>query len=190
MNIARGFSLVELLVVLAIVAMLALVSAPLATGWIRNAQLERDFAGIQRALSTTKSLAMRNITGAAGQAAAFVPAAALCRAGETLIIVQRGVPNPNDEANCNRVVPASVNNKPVYSMGQDVVITFGSNNQAFCGAAFDARGSVRMCRGANCSTCDVIFDPRSNSGALKVTVIGADTTSDPSNDQSQLIRAF
>lgn len=189
MKINQGFSLIELLVVLAVVAFLAFISAPLATGWIRNAQLERDFAGIQRALSTTKSLAMRNVTGTPAQGAVFVATAALCRANDTLIIYQRGIPAPTDLASCNRVSAVAAENKPLYSMGQDVAITFGANNQAFCGAVFDARGSVRLCSGANCTTCDTTFDPRA-SGALKVSISGADATSDPNSDQTQLIRAF
>ncbi|RYZ95266.1 MAG: type II secretion system protein, partial [Moraxellaceae bacterium] len=78
MNRKLGFSLIELLVVLAVVAFLAFVTVPLATGWIRNAQLEKDFAGLQRALGTAKALAMRNSTGAASSE----PVAVLCRSGD------------------------------------------------------------------------------------------------------------
>lgn len=188
----RGFTLIELLVVLAMVAFLAFITVPMATGWIRNAQLERDFAGIQQALGTTKALAMRNSTATAAvdAAAAFIPASILCRASDTLVIFQRGVPNSADLASCARLSPVASNNKPIYRMGQDVAITFGVNNQAFCGAAFDARGSLRLCQGANCATCDITFDPRTNTGALKVAISGADSTSDPDHDQTQLIKAF
>lgn len=188
----QGFTLIELLVVLALVAFLAFITLPMATGWIRNAQLERDFAGIQQALGTTKALAMRNSTAAAATdvAAVFVPASTLCRANDTLVIYQRGVPDSADLASCARVSPVASNNKPIYSMGQDVAITFGANNQAFCGAAFDARGSLRLCRGVNCATCDIAFDPRTSTGALKVSISGADAMNDPDHDQTQLIRAF
>jgi prepilin-type N-terminal cleavage/methylation domain-containing protein len=192
MQRVRGFTLIEILVVLAMVAFLAFMTVPMATGWIRNAQLERDFAGIQQALGTAKALAMRNSSaaGAVDAAGAFVPAVALCRAKDTLIIYQRGVPNSADQASCNRVSPVASNNKPIYSMGQDVAITFGANNLAFCGAAFDARGSLRLCRGVDCTSCDLTFDPTTNAGALKVAISGADATTDPDHDQTQLIRAF
>jgi prepilin-type N-terminal cleavage/methylation domain-containing protein len=179
----RGFTLIELLVVMAIVAFLAFVTVPLAIGWIRNAQLEKDFAGIQRALGTTKALAMRNI----GAAKAGEPAAVLCRSGVQLIIYQAGVP-AGAVASCTRVSATAANNKPVYGMGQDVAITFGANNQAFCGAQFDARGSMRLCQGANCATCDVAFNPETN-GGLKVLITGADAV-DVNNDQTQSIRTF
>lgn len=180
-----GFTLIELLVVLAVVAFLAFATVPLASGWIRNAQLERDFAGVQRALGTAKALAMRNAQGVS--AAGFTPTAVLCRLNTSLLIYQLDQPNKNDAASCSR---AAASDKPVHSLGQDVSITFGANNQAFCGAQFDARGSVRLCQGANCATCDLSFDPRLDSGAIKVTVAGADATADASKDQTQLIRAF
>lgn len=187
MNMKQGFTLIELVVVLAIVAFLVVLSVPLASAWIRNAQLERDYAGIARALSTTKSLAMRNFTGSAAQGV-FTPTAALCRANDTLVIFQRGVPNTTDQASCSRLSPTASNNKSAYTMGQDVAITFGANNQAFCGAVFDARGSMRLCSGANCATCETNFDPR-DAGALKVVVSGADASTSNS-DQTQFIRAF
>lgn len=181
----NGFTLIELLVVLAVVAFLAFVTVPLASGWLRNAQLERDFAGVQRALGTAKALAMRNPQ--AVSTASFTPTAALCRSGTSLLIYQLDQPNKNDPANCSRV---AASDKPVHSLGQDVSITFGADSKAFCGAQFDARGSVRLCRGANCTTCDLTFDPRLDSGAIKVSVLGADATTDASKDQTQLIRAF
>jgi len=180
-----GFTLIELIVVLAVVAFLAFVTVPLASGWIRNAQLERDFAGVQRALGTAKALAMRNAQGVA--AGGFTPTAVLCRVDTSLLIYQLDQPNKNDPASCSR---ALASDKPVHRLGQDVSITFGANNQAFCGAQFDARGRVRFCQGANCATCDLLFDPRLDSGALKVAVAGADATADASKDQTQLIRAF
>ena len=49
MQRARGFSLIELCSGSGGGGVLAFVTVPLASGWIRNAQLERDFAGLQRA---------------------------------------------------------------------------------------------------------------------------------------------
>ncbi len=184
-TLSRGFTLVELLVVVALVAFLAFVTAPLASGWLRNAQLERDFAGVQRALGTAKALAMRNAQ--AKPSAGFTPTAVLCRLEESLLIYQVDQPNKNDTASCSR---AALSDKPVHRLGQDVSISFGASSKAFCGAQFDARGSVRLCQGANCATCDLTFDPRLDSGAIKVAVAGADTTTDASKDQTQLIRAF
>jgi prepilin-type N-terminal cleavage/methylation domain-containing protein len=180
----RGFTLIELLVVLAIVAFLAFVTVPLASGWIRNAQLEKDFAGIQRALGTTKALAMRNLN----NAKVGVATAVLCLSGVQLIVYQSEVP-AGAAASCARIDPIAANNKPLYSLGQDVTITFGATNQAFCGAQFDARGTMRLCQGANCATCDITFNPDTN-GGLKVQINGADTNLDDAHDQSQFIRAF
>jgi|GEM_PF-3262214 len=190
MQRARGFSLIELLVVLAVVAFLAFVTVPLASGWIRNAQLEKDFAGVQRALGTTKALAMRNSTGADSGVASAV----LCRSGQDLFIFQRTGTTPATAAACSRLALLTPADRPVYHMGQDVAITFGNNNQAFCGASFNSRGAVSLCQGADCSTCTLPFDPATG---LSVVVTGADTLRDPNNannadpnDQSNIIRAF
>ncbi|RYZ83456.1 MAG: hypothetical protein EOO68_32955 [Moraxellaceae bacterium] len=78
-------------------------------------------------------------------------------------------------------------------MGQDVSITFG-NNRAFCGARFDARGTVTLCDGVGCNNCTTAFDPATG---LSVTIAGADSFKDPNdatksnpNDQTNTIRAF
>lgn len=197
-----GFSLVELLVVLAVVAFLAFVTVPLASGWIRNAQLEKDFAGLQRALGNAKALAMRNATGSA--APENIPpnspfasdniAAVLCRKGDNLFLATAAdLPAANRscaDANWNNINAGA---RPFYRMGQDVAISFG-NQIAFCGAYFDARGRVRLCQGNPCTTCTTAFDPATG---LSVVVAGADTTQDPNNanrpdpnDQSNTIRAF
>ena len=183
-----GFSLIELLVVLAIVAFLAFVTVPLASGWIRNAQLERDFAGIQRALGLAKALAMRNSTGAAVNTlpAAATATAAICRRNQDIFIYQI-VPagaNPQQNADCTRA-----GGNPVYHMGDNVAITY--NNQAICGAQFDGRGRLRLCQGAACNNCTLAFNP---DVGLVVDVTGADNTgatnADEKNDQSRFIRAF
>lgn len=198
--------MVELLVVLAVVAFLAFVTAPLASGWIRNAQLEKDFAGVQRALGTAKALAMRNGTGMRVPEKINISeaikaeniAAILCRKGVN-IFVASAADLPANKRTC---ADADWNNiekgaKPFYKMGQDVKIAFG--NEEFCGAHFDARGRVRMCD-KTCTTCTATFDP---STGLSVEVKGADTykvaaptaadsgntKSDP-KDQTHIIQAF
>lgn len=201
MNRSQGFSLVELLVVLAVVAFLAFITAPLATSWIRNAQLERDFAGVQRALGTAKALAMRNSNGVAASdnvaANAAFPAevvtVALCRSGDDLFVAA-SPPAPAAPVNCaeaawNRLPTG----RPIYHMGQDVAITF-SNQKNFCGALFDARGRVRLCEGNPCTTCTTAFD---SATGLSVLIAGADSFKDAADsnksdpkDQSNIIRAF
>ncbi len=198
-----GFSLVELLVVLAVVAFLAFVTVPLASGWIRNAQLEKDFAGLQRALGTAKALAMRNATGIEAPNS-FLPnaplpganiAAVLCRKGDNLFLASAAdLPVAANrscaDANWNSIAAGA---RPFYRMGQDVAITFG-NQIAFCGAYLDVRGRAKLCQGNPCTTCTTSFDPATG---LRVVVAGADTTQDPNNanrpdpnDQSNTIQAF
>ena len=131
MQRAEAFSLIELLVVL-VVAFLAFVTVPLASGWIRNAQLERDFAGLQRALGTTKALAMRNSTGADSG----VTKCGALPLGKGLFMFQRTGTTPGDSRRLHSPKFTAPADQPIYRMGQDVAITFGNNNQAFCGASF------------------------------------------------------
>ena len=206
MKYKQGFSLVELLVVLAVVAFLAFVTAPLASGWIRNAQLEKDFAGVQRALGTAKALAMRNGTGmsapeniAVNQAIeANNRAAIVCRKENNLFLAS-AVDLSENKRTCADADWNDIKNgaKPFYKMGQDVSIAFG--NKKFCGAHFDSRGRVRLCD-ESCTTCTASFEP---STGLSVVVKGADTFKDPAataaekesnkldpKDQTTIIRAF
>ena len=60
----RGFSLVEMMVVVAIIGILALVAAPFSTRWQQNADVRAASASLELAFGRAKALALRNPSGA------------------------------------------------------------------------------------------------------------------------------
>ena len=69
--LCRGFTLIELMVTLAVLAMLLLATVPLAADWIHSAQTRDAHGKLVRSYGTTKALALRNPLGApAGTVAA------------------------------------------------------------------------------------------------------------------------
>ncbi len=59
-NACRGFTLVELLVTIAIVAMLLVVAGPLANDWVRSAQTHTARTQLIEGFDMAKALALRN----------------------------------------------------------------------------------------------------------------------------------
>lgn len=59
----RGFSMIELMVVLAIGALLMLVAAPLTKTWVDNATVRQTTFRLQEGMSQAKALALRNVGG-------------------------------------------------------------------------------------------------------------------------------
>jgi type IV pilus assembly protein PilA len=74
----RGFTLIELMVTIAIVALLALVSAPMALSWVNGARVADARAKLTQGFGKAKALALRNpgqVTGAAAAASLVLDAA-------------------------------------------------------------------------------------------------------------------
>jgi len=83
MNGTRGFSLVELMVVVAVMALLGLLSAPMTQGWSDSAQLRQAEGRIDQGLGMARALALRNRYGIVdGQ-----PVALLCLSSANLLTV-------------------------------------------------------------------------------------------------------
>jgi len=95
---ARGFSLIELMVTVAIMAFLLVTGLPLTLAWMADVH-QRDAANtLAEGLSRAKAIALRN---PAGQIDAGVPAAMLCMSGQRLY-----VPTSGDVASCADANPS------------------------------------------------------------------------------------
>jgi prepilin-type N-terminal cleavage/methylation domain-containing protein len=82
----RGFTLIEVMIVVAIFALIVLVAAPLSGGWIRESDLVTAEAQLTEAIGRAKAAALRN-----GRAATDEnPVAAVCRSDSNLLTVIEG----------------------------------------------------------------------------------------------------
>lgn len=81
---ARGFSLVELMVTLAIVAVLGLLAVPFTAAWVQGSRQEEVRGALAQAVGQARALALRNPAGLPPGA----PAACVRRAAAALEVVQ------------------------------------------------------------------------------------------------------
>lgn len=80
MKRSQGFTLIELMITIAIFSLMVTMGAQLTTSWVNSAQ-QRDAAGLlKQGISRAKATALRNPGGALNS----WPAAALCRSGQVL----------------------------------------------------------------------------------------------------------
>lgn len=82
----RAISLIEVMVVVAITAILAMMSAQFGIMWSNNAKVTQSQATLQQAFAHTKATALQNYAGQTNGA----PAAVLCFSGTQLTVYQGG----------------------------------------------------------------------------------------------------
>jgi len=80
---SRGFTMIELMVTLFIIALLALMAAPLGSAWVRSAQVRLTVHRLAEAMAQAKALALRNPNAAKDDE----PAALLLSAGSQLCVL-------------------------------------------------------------------------------------------------------
>lgn len=78
----QGLSLVEILVVLAIIALLGLVAVPFTSTWIDESRVAEGTSIVKRVVSKAQATALRNPEGVIGSE----PAAGIKRVGELLLV--------------------------------------------------------------------------------------------------------
>lgn len=78
----RGFTLVELMITLALIAIIAMAAVPYTASWIHAAQVQTTAANLEQAFAKAKALALRNPSGVTASA----PAASVKLAGNIVIV--------------------------------------------------------------------------------------------------------
>lgn len=63
MNRASGFSLIEMMVVVAILGILAVAGTALTVNWVKQAEITKTVASLANAISLAKSTSIRNERG-------------------------------------------------------------------------------------------------------------------------------
>lgn len=80
----RGFTLIELMITIAVFALLLAIGAPLTRAWSDSAHQREAASLLQQGLSRAKATALRNVGGVLNPE----PAAVLCHSGQTLMLFQ------------------------------------------------------------------------------------------------------
>ena len=133
----RGFSLIELIITLAVLGMLLAVGVPLTRAWSDSAY-QREAAGqLQQGLSRAKATALRNKGGVQNTA----PAAVLCLSQQelTLFTLEK-----------DQGIDCSATSNILWSAALPASATIKTSNSNFTCVAFDNRGLVA--EGTACST--------------------------------------
>lgn len=116
-SIQSGFTLIELMVGLAITALLLATAVPLSTGWVNSADVTQTKAALQKAFSQTKSIALENPDKVTGDSAA----AFMCVSGNTVRVqtIDHGTCGSGDvwKAGINSSVTLSVNSAAFNCIG-------------------------------------------------------------------------
>jgi prepilin-type N-terminal cleavage/methylation domain-containing protein len=162
-NSVKGFTLIELMVTLAVMSILLMAGVPLTQGWINSAH-QRDAASvIQQGIARAKAMALRNPAGVIGS---DKPAALLCRNDSTLVLAQ---PASNQNAfNCSQVGSAQI----VWSSALPKQVTVESDDKAFQCVALDNRALPFQSSqaGLNCATVDLAVKA-GREDALPISII-------------------
>lgn len=83
-----GFTLIEVLIVIAIFAMIILVGAPLTGAWVTDANRLETEGQLTQAMGRAKAAALRNYMAATGD----TPVTAICLADDNILTVLEGAP--------------------------------------------------------------------------------------------------
>lgn len=136
----RGFTLIEILITIAIIALIILVAAPLSGGWVRDADLINTEAQLTEAVGRAKAAALRNNRAATGDN----PAAVICRSNTNLLTVMEGT-----SAAAPSCTPTGTQ---IWQAQIKSSITVEVNNTAFSCLCFNNKGATTI--SAPCSnTC-------------------------------------
>lgn len=137
MKRSRGFSLIELMITLAVLGILLAVGVPLTRAWSDSAY-QREAAGLlQQGISRTKATALRNEGGVQNSA----PAAVLCLSSQSLKLFK---------LDKGQGIDCSATSNSLWSAALPSSATIKVQGSNFTCVAFDNRGLVA--KGTACST--------------------------------------
>lgn len=115
MNRASGFSLIEMMVVVAILGILAVAGTALTVNWVKQAEITKTVSSLANAISLAKSTSMRNERGFTDNSAA----SQICLNSNNILSVHK--PTSSASASCTSTsiysfqIPANVQIKDVSS---------------------------------------------------------------------------
>lgn len=152
----RGFTLIEVLIVIAIFAVIILVAAPLSGYWVTDANRLETEGQLNQAISRAKAAALRNYMGATSEkdpaTDEVAPVAAMCLSDANLLTIRQGTPgSPPTAPSCDTATGTQLWQAQLHKN-----ITVQSNSADFVCMCFDNRGVPT--KGGSCSSCTVSMD--------------------------------
>lgn len=153
-----GFTLIEIMVVIALIAFLALSVSPIGGSWVRSANVQKTEGNLMEAIGRAKAGALRNPTGLVGG----LPVTAICLS-DTLVVLQSADSNP---PNCTGLVGNQLWRIPIDT---GVKITASSTStEAISCACFNNKGLLST--NETCSSCATTTTFHLSSGSKNATV--------------------
>lgn len=137
----RGYTVIEVMIVIAILATLALSVSPLTGSWIQSSDLTETEAQLTQGIARAKSASIRNLRAASNGA----PVAALCISGTKMMTILEGT--SSDAPNC-----ATPTGTQLWQsqLDTDVNIVNKDSSSAVSCLCFDNRGVITT---SGCSSC-------------------------------------
>lgn len=156
---ARGFTLIEILLVVAIFAVLLLVGIPLSSQWVKNANLVDAEAQLTQAVGRAKATALRNQMAATGNS----PVAAVCLNNSNVLSMLEGV--YGTPPNCTSTPPSG---NTTWQVQLKQGVTIKNAGGAFSCVCFSNKGFLTNT--GNCSACSSTTDFTLEAGSETVNI--------------------
>lgn len=152
-RLVKGFTLIEVLIVIAIIGALVLVAAPLTGGWVKEANITNVESAMNEAIGRAKAIALRNENAITGNNAV----AAICIDSATRKLTVLESASAGASPDCTTPTGAQVWQS---QLSTDIAVTVaGASVTCLC---FDNKSILTQA--SNCSTCTNATNFNLNSG--------------------------
>lgn len=135
----QGFSLIELMITVALIALLALMGTSLSGGWVKSADRLEAEGDLTQALGRAQAAALRNAMGASGNTAV----AAVCLSNTNVLTVLEGIPPVTTSTPAVAAIPpncATPTGKQLWQTQVDTDVVITHNTTAFTCGCFNNTG--------------------------------------------------
>jgi type IV pilus assembly protein PilA len=154
----KGFTLIEILITISLLALIILVAAPFSGSWVGDARVLETEGQLTQAMGKAKAAALRNRMGAINNN----PVAIICKNNTNLVTVVEGI--SGTAPNCSPLAGSQIWETQIHS-----TVTINVNNAAMSCLCLDNKGAVTTATAA-CSACSTATQFSLGSGSISSTV--------------------